>query len=348
VPDLPVVGQDPGFGGGALAQMNAFLDAARALGRDPELLYVPHPTFAGRRATLERPDAFRQLLGAHGLSVQIHAPAWVVSTTAPPGYAAKLAGVSYSCWLGTSLADEWAGRSRGLSHARRLAQAANAPTLRRLERTVLRNARRVFATSPWSRDRVAEAAGRDDVGILPLPVDTDEFAPEPDEQWLAREPTIAFVGRADDPRKNVQLLLDAARLLPDVRVRLIGDPPRVALPANVEALGRVKAVPEHLRTAKLLVVPSHQEGFGLLAAEALAAGVPVVTTPCGGPEDLIRESQAGRVLQTFDPEELAATARELLEDVATLTAMRTRGREHVRREHSPERLRELLAPVLEP
>jgi glycosyltransferase involved in cell wall biosynthesis len=346
VADLVALGQDPAFGGGALAQMNAFLDAARALGRDPELLYVPHPTFAGRRVTLDRMDAWRQLLGAHGLAVRVQAPAWVVSTTAPPGYAAKLARVPYSCWLGTSLTDEWRGRSRALSAVRRVAQSLNAPTLRRLERVVLRNAERLFATGPWSRDRIAETSGRNDVGILPLPVDADLFTPEADAQWLARDPVIVFVGRADDPRKNVQLLLDAARNLPDVRVRLIGDPPRAPLPPNVEAVGRVGSVAEQLRPARLLVVPSHQEGFGLQAAEALAAGVPVITTPCGGPEDLIRTSGAGRVLTGFDADELATAARALLEDVATLVAMRTRGREHVRREHSPARLRELLAPVL--
>ena len=41
--DLAVLGQDPRFGGGALAQTNAFLEAAEALGRTPTLLYDPHP-----------------------------------------------------------------------------------------------------------------------------------------------------------------------------------------------------------------------------------------------------------------------------------------------------------------
>lgn len=198
---------------------------------------------------------------------------------------------------------------------------------------------------------VAAAAGlpEDAVDILPLPVDVDALAPEPDDAWLARlaDPVLAFVGRADDPRKNVRLLLDALPLVPEARVRLIGDPPRDPLPQRVEATGRVDSIAEHLRTATLCVLPARQEGFGIAAAEALAAGVPVVTTPSGGPEELIRRSGGGRVLTGWSPEELAATCRELLEDAATLAGLRRRGREYVVREHSPARLRTRVAELLD-
>jgi phosphatidylinositol alpha-mannosyltransferase len=214
---------------------------------------------------------------------------------------------------------------------------------------VLRGAERVYATSPWSRASVARAGGLtdEDVGILPIPVDLDAFAPAPDEEWRAtlEAPVLAFVGRADDTRKNVRLLLDTLPLLPEARVLLIGQPP-AEVPLRVEATGSVPSVGPHLRRATVFVLPSRQEGFGIVAAEALAAGLPVVTTPSGGPEALVKESGGGVVLSGFSPEELSATVRELLGDPARLEEMRRRGHEHVAREHSPARFRKLLAEAL--
>jgi glycosyltransferase involved in cell wall biosynthesis len=229
--------------------------------------------------------------------------------------------------------------------SRRLALRVNEPMLRQLERRVLRGAERVYATSPSSRESVARAGGlrEEDVGILPIPVDTVGLSPT--EEWSPEEPVLAFLGRADDTRKNVRLLLAALPLIPEARALLIGSAP-ADLPERVEATGPVPSVAEHLRRATLLVLPSRQEGFGIVAAEALAAGLPVVTTPSGGPETLVRESGGGVVLSGFEPQELAAAVRELLADRARLEEMRRRGREYVEREHSPSRFRELLADAL--
>jgi phosphatidylinositol alpha-mannosyltransferase len=208
----------------------------------------------------------------------------------------------------------------------------------------------VYGISPSSAASVARAGGlaEADVGVLPIPVDLHSFTPVPDEEWRAsfEQPVLAFVGRADDSRKNSRLLLDALALLPEARALLIGSPGRGPLPDRVEATGIVPSVAPHLRRATVLVMPSFQEGFGIAAAEAMAAGLPVVTTPCGGPEGLVAESRGGVVLGGFSPDELAGTLRALLADPDRLAEMRRRGREHVVREHSPERLRELLAEVL--
>jgi glycosyltransferase involved in cell wall biosynthesis len=327
--------------------MNAFLDGARTHGRDPELVYVPHPTFDGRALTLDRIEAVR--VGRARLPLT--EPLWAVATTAHHAAPVLRAGVPYDAWIGTSLRDEWRGRRPGLSPSRRAALLLNAPPLLALERRVLHGARRLFATSAWSRRTLAEAAGLDEaeVGVLPLPVDVAAFTPEPDDAWLARlaTPVLAFVGRANDPRKNVTLLLEAAAQLPGVRVRLIGEPPETRLPEDVEATGRVASVAEHLRTASLCILPARQEGFGIAAAEALACGVPVIATPSGGPEELIRASRGGRILTGWSADELAAACRELLDDVATLAALRRDGRAYVVAEHSTERFRERLAALID-
>lgn len=344
--DIAVLGPDPGFGGGGAAQLEAFLAAAEALGRQTEVHYARMPSRS-------RPvDAANQMALGRRVAPRLRdaQDVWVVATSASNGYAAALSGRPYSAWIGTGLEEEWAGRRPGLRASRRLAIRVNGPVLRKLERRVLAGARRVYATSPYSRASVAHAGCLDvgEVGILPLPVDLGLFTPAPDEVWEATldDPVLVFVGRASDPRKNVGLLLEALRLLPGVRALLVGEPPDTVLPERTEATGVVPSIAPFLRRGTLLVVPSHQEGFGIAAAEAMAAGLPVVTTPCGGPEALVRDSRGGVVLSGFSAEELAERVRASLDDPARLAYMRRKGREYVAREHSPERLRTLLAEAL--
>src|SRR5439155_11949648 len=121
-------GLDPAFGGGGAAQLEAFLEAAAALGRTPELHH-------GRMPSRFRPfDALNQV--AFGRSVakflREAGDVWVVATSASSGYGAALSGRPYSVWIGTGHDEEWAGRRPGLRASRRLALRVNAPVLRRL------------------------------------------------------------------------------------------------------------------------------------------------------------------------------------------------------------------------
>jgi len=281
--------------------------------------------------------------------------AWVAASLAQHGAAAPRSGRPYGCWVGTTIGAEWRGRAPGLPLARRAAAAASLPALERLERRVLAGAAALYATSPASRAQVAAAAGRDarEVGLLPLPVDCERFSPAPEAEWLdaLEAPALVFVGRAGDPRKNLPLLLEAFALLrrsrPAATLRLVGDPPAGPVPPGVELAGAVADVAAELRRAALFVLPSRQEGFGLAAAEALAAGLPVVTTPCGGPEELVRGSGGGRVLAGFGAAELAAALEELAGAPEQAAAMRAGGRAHVAAVHDPARFRALVAAALE-
>jgi glycosyltransferase involved in cell wall biosynthesis len=343
--DPLVVVPDARFGGGGQAMVDAFLDGARSLGKTPVAVspgYVPVL------------DSLNQIRSARALAgpARDAKSLWVVAAAASYGAAAPHSRRPYACWIATSLDDEWRGRVSGLSGTRRIAHAVNAPALRRIERRVLADATAVYGISPASRDSLARAAVRTDVGVLPLPVDLVRFSPEPDEDWQARldQPTVVFVGRGDDPRKNVRLLLEAwpeiHRSVPEARLVLVGRSPAVPLPAGAEARGEVPEVSSVLRKAALFILPSLQEGFGLVAAEALACGVPVLSTPSGGPEQLLRESSGGRVLSGFTPDELGETAAALLGDVDGLARMRTAGRAYVEREHAPAVFRRRLDALL--
>jgi glycosyltransferase involved in cell wall biosynthesis len=352
-----VLTQDPRYRGGVLTQLEAFVAGSERIGRSPSPVYLARPNLASRSAptslagtavhtSLHAVDALHQLVGARLELPYVRAARtrWVCSTTASHGYAAVLAGTPFGCWIGTAADDEWRARRQGLGAGRRLALAVNARPLRRLERRVLRGASVLCATSRSARDGIARAAGLDPerIRILPVPIDIERFRPLDDERWAeaaATRPVVAFVGRASDPRKNIALLIEAAELLrtrlPEARVRLVGEPPGVDVPPNVEVTGPVEDVAGELAQATVFVLPSRQEGFGIVAAEAMACGVPVVSTRSGGPEELVAGSGGGVLLDTFEPAELADTIEGLLGDVDTLNRMRSLGRAHVVQEHGP-------------
>jgi glycosyltransferase involved in cell wall biosynthesis len=347
--------------------MTAFFDAAVSLDRHPKLFYLEHPSLTGAtahgpldrygfRPPFRRLDAVNQLWTARKLARSVHEASslWVVAATAQYGAAALRSGRPYSCWLATSLDDEWRPQMHALPRSRRVARRLNGPILRSLERAVLRGATSLYAISPRARKAVARAADvpLERVAVIPLPVDTDEFAPVSSEDYerRLRHPQIVFVGRADDPRKNIRLLFEAWPAIrvrhPEARLRLVGRPPNGVLPDGVEAVGEADSIATELQGAALFVLPSVQEGFGIVLAEALAAGVPVVTTPSGGPEELVRQSGGGIVLGGFSSGELAAAVLETLSDRAKLQIMRTRGRAYIEREHSIERTRATVAEAL--
>jgi glycosyltransferase involved in cell wall biosynthesis len=78
------------------------------------------------------------------------------------------------------------------------------------------------------------------------------------------------------------------------------------LATRVEFAGK-KPAPElvpYMQDSALLVLPSRRESFGMVLAEALACGTPVVATRCGGPEDIVTD-EVGVLVPTEDPEALA-------------------------------------------
>jgi phosphatidyl-myo-inositol alpha-mannosyltransferase len=179
-----------------------------------------------------------------------------------------------------------------------------------LERLAVR-----IAVSRAARDHVARACpGRYEIVPNGVEVPDGEPADPPHEQ------RIVFVGRPE-PRKGLPVLLEALRRLPLARLDLIGPDDRDLTttelpPDRITAHGRVSDDEKArlLRSAAVLCAPSlRSESFGLVIAEALAAGVPVVASDVAGYRELVRPD-CGRLVPPGDPDALADAVRALLSD----------------------------------
>lgn len=182
--------------------------------------------------------------------------------------------------------------------------------LRRAARAVLRRASVVFAASASLAAWAREVGGVEAV-VTPMPVGDDRVPPPTDPP--ADGPVVA-VGRLV-PEKGFDVLVRACAKarLPLV---IVGDGDgRGALEALArEAGGSVTfagsvappALAAHYAAARLVAVPSRREGFGLVAAEAAAAGRAVVASAVGGLPDIVRDGVTGSLVAPGDVDALAA------------------------------------------
>ena len=88
----------------------------------------------------------------------------------------------------------------------------------------------------------------------------------------------------------------------------------MASPTCVRLLGFVEDSPSLLAAADLFVLPSVAEPFGLSLVEAMALGIPVVSTRVGGPLEIVQEGRSGHLVPPEDPAALAVAMRSVLED----------------------------------
>lgn len=149
--------------------------------------------------------------------------------------------------------------------------------------------------------------------------------------------TVAFVGRTDEPRKGLAVLLAALQLLPGVRA-LVAGPGTVELPADladrVQLLGRVSEADKAslLASADLYVAPNTGgESFGIVLLEAMAAGAPVVASDLAAFRQVLADGAAGVLFETGNAEALADAVRQLLAEPERRAALAERGRREVAR-----------------
>ena len=189
----------------------------------------------------------------------------------------------------------------------------------RIEQKALHAMDHVFAESEYTFQLLQSQLKTNNLSLSLPGVDTNLFKPP---VHYAVDGPILFVGRLGEPRKNITLLLKAFALFrkrqhSSKKLVLCG---RTDLPTHEYALIETLHLTEHVeirrnvsigalvqlyQSASQFVLSSDEEGLGIVLLEAMASGLPVVSTRCGGPESCVIDGETGILTPKNDVEALA-------------------------------------------
>jgi N-acetyl-alpha-D-glucosaminyl L-malate synthase BshA len=212
----------------------------------------------------------------------------------------------------------------------------------------------VTAVSRYLKDvTVREFGVKRQIEVVPNFVDTAQYRPDGASAFsrtLAPEGEALLVHVSNfRPVKriaDVLAIFDAIRRQIPARLLLIGDGPDRSLAERLAReggyadrttfLGNVAAIETILPAARLLLLPSDAESFGLAGLEAMACGVPVIGTAAGGLPEVVEDGKSGFLRAVGDVDGMARAGLELLRDGALWQRFSTEARRRAEQEFPTE------------
>ncbi len=207
------------------------------------------------------------------------------------------------------------------------------PFKKSISNLILRNADAVVALSSDMKRQITEISNTRPV-VVPNGIEVERFeglSPEEAREKLGiknNEKVILFVGSLR-ALKGVRYLIQAMVIIkqkePNARLLIVGDGPdrqglenlvqKLDLQQSIDFVGGIpqERVPHYMMACDIFTLPSLSEGFGLACLEAMACGLPVVTTDVGGLPDLIKDGENGFLIPARNVAELARKLATLLE-----------------------------------
>ena len=262
-------------------------------------------------------------------------------------------------WFPNGVAATWVARMAGLPlvttlHGTDVRMARNIPSSRPVFRHVLKHSSAVTAVSRWLVQETQSIVSVPPPIVAPMPVSAELFDATTSGPRSRR---LLFVGRLM-PQKGIDLLLGALGQLPaDVGLDVVGDgPDRAAMEALASSLGvgdRVRwhgamkqhALPQMYQRALALVVPSAEEGLGLVAVEAQLSETPVVAFDSGGLPDVIQHDRTGVLVRERSEDALAGALKALLARDDRGRSLGAAGRLHALATFAPESVARRYADI---
>jgi glycosyltransferase involved in cell wall biosynthesis len=280
----------------------------------------------------------------------------LVTGSAHTGFMLAQEGVRFTAWVSSIVEDDRKERLKRQKSLPARIEKTMLGAIKTKELGVLRSASRILTVSEDTSASISRLEPTLATEVWPFPVDTDLFTPDPSVEV---HPYLAFVGRANDPRKDLRLflraLLHVREIMPNVSADIVSREPAWyrreeewrTLAGNVRFNHTIsdQELVDIYRRSTAMMITSQQEGLSIAALEAMACGTPVISTRCGGPEMFIRDGENG-YLGESDGDDLGQKALYLLEDKLARDSMSVKARETVEqgysREHWDSKFRSLL------
>jgi phosphatidylinositol alpha-mannosyltransferase len=197
-----------------------------------------------------------------------------------------------------------------------------------------------IAVSELARSTLKDHFDTDAV-VIPNGIDGQKYANAPITKEFSGPNTIGFMGRFEEPRKGLQVLIDSlaivARFVPDVKYLIAGPGDSDEFVKNLNPqlqnritfLGRLsdRQKESFLKSVEIYVAPNTGgESFGIILTEALSAGTAVVASDIPAFKAVLENGQVGALFRNEDSSDLAKVIVALLRDDARREKLATNGK----------------------
>jgi len=257
---------------------------------------------------------------------------FVASGTCIAAHPLVLLKKKFGVWFASTYTEDRVQRIKDFSFHRKIIDKISSYQMKKIEENILGRADFIWALSNYTKKSVEKGLRKKrEVVVCNYPMDakvSDQrlFISSGDKTSKIERKIIA-VGRFDDPRKNLSMLINVFEKLnkvaPALKLYVIGPKPclgklksflQLSCFKNIIFTGLIRDedLNAYYKSANLMLITSHQEGLGIVGLEALAHGVPVVSTDCGGVADFIVDGKNGFLVKINDDDAMVDKALTIL------------------------------------
>jgi glycosyltransferase involved in cell wall biosynthesis len=239
-------------------------------------------------------------------------------------YPLVLLNKKFALWVGTAYQDDREQRIKKLSVFRKSIDLLAQFKMKKIEKEIFERANYIYSISKNTKKRIDQILGskRENIAICGFPVNV-----KIKNKNLSQNKNIIAVGRFADPRKNFDMLMQVFKNIytkdNSIKLYVVGDKPSKKMLdkfnvqefyKNIIFTGNLNQneLDEFYGIADLILITSYQEGLGIIGLEAMAYGLPVVSTNCGGTSDYVINNKTGYLVDINDYKLMAEYALYIL------------------------------------